>query len=72
MTAFKHLACAVSALAIRKDICKAVQAAMEARARLGAEDQSRWDGQFIEGLSKLTTVAERREKLAQIPQSYQK
>jgi hypothetical protein len=40
---------------------------MEARARLGAEDQSRWDGQFIGGLSKLTMAAERREKLAQIP-----
>ena len=40
---------------------------MEARARLGAEDQSRWDGQFLEGLSKFTTAAERREELAQIP-----
>jgi hypothetical protein len=40
---------------------------MEARARLGVEDQSRWDGQFIGGLSKLTTAAERREELAQIP-----
>jgi hypothetical protein len=44
-----------------------VQAAMEARARLGVEDQSRWDGQFIGGLSKLTTAAERREELAHIP-----
>jgi hypothetical protein len=51
----------------RKDIYKAVQTAMEARARLGVEDQSRWDGQFIGGLSKLTTAAERREELAQIP-----
>jgi hypothetical protein len=40
---------------------------MEARACLGAEDQSRWDGQFIGGLSKLTTAAKRREELAQIP-----
>src|SRR5947207_9111795 len=51
----------------RKDIYKAVQAAMEARARLGVENQPRWDGQFIGGLSKLTTAAERREELAQIP-----
>jgi hypothetical protein len=51
----------------RKDIYKAVQGAMEARARLGAEDQSRWDGQFIGGLSKLITAAERREELAHIP-----
>lgn len=39
---------------------------MEARVRLGVEDQSRWDSQFIGGLSKLTTTAERREELAQI------
>src|SRR5881275_3210970 len=51
----------------RKDIYKAVQAAMEARARLGVENQPRWDGQFVGGLSKLTTAAERREELAQIP-----
>ena len=50
----------------RKDVYKAVQTAMEARARLGVEDQSRWDGQFIRGLSKLTTAAERREELTQI------
>ena len=40
---------------------------MEARARLGAEDQLRWDRQFLEGLSKFTTAAERREELTQIP-----
>jgi hypothetical protein len=47
----------------RKDIHKAVQTAMEARARLGVENRSRWDGQFIGGLFKLKTAAERREKL---------
>ena len=40
---------------------------MEARARLGEEDQLRWDGQFIEELSKQTAAAKRREELAQIP-----
>ena len=51
----------------RKDIYKAVQTAMEACAHLGEEDQSRWDGQFIEELSKQTAAAERCEELAQIP-----
>jgi hypothetical protein len=35
--------------------------------RRAAEGQSRWDGQFIGGLSKLTTAVERHEELAQIP-----
>jgi hypothetical protein len=47
----------------KKDVYKAVQAAMEARARLGIEDQLRWNGQFIGGPSKLITAAERREEL---------
>jgi hypothetical protein len=40
---------------------------MEARARLGVEDQSRWDGQFIGRLYKLATAAGSRGELAQIP-----
>ena len=40
---------------------------MEACVRLRVKNQSRWDSQFIRGLSKLTTTAERRKELAQIP-----
>jgi hypothetical protein len=40
---------------------------MEARACLGAEDQLRWDRQFIKGLSKLITAAKRRKELIYIP-----
>jgi hypothetical protein len=39
---------------------------MEVRVCLRIEDQSRWNDQFIGGLFKLITAAERREKLTQI------
>jgi hypothetical protein len=39
---------------------------MKARAYLGAEDQLRWDKQFIKGLSNLITAAKRRKELIYI------
>jgi hypothetical protein len=51
----------------RKDIYKAIQDVMLVRDRLGPEEQSRFDSQYLKTQENAKTIAERHEDLSHIP-----
>jgi hypothetical protein len=51
----------------RKDIYKAIQDVMLVRDRLGPEEQSRFDSQYLRAQEKAKAIAERHEDLSRIP-----